>query len=107
MDSGQEVFAGEVWVDVPQLRLALRGAVPSLAVGGRLQVEFTLGGQGPARIDMIDVAGRVVRAVEVGSRGPGAHSVELAGDAPLRPGIYFLRLRQSGEEVRARIAVID
>lgn len=107
MDDGEEVFAGETWVEVPALQLALRGATPNPTVGGRLQLEFTLGESGPAKIELIDISGRIVRAAEVGSLGPGPHSFELPGDAQLRAGIYFLRLRQGGREARSRVAIVD
>ena len=101
------MYAGEVWVEVPQLQFALRGTTPNPAVGGRLQVEFTLGGADPARIELIDVAGRIVRLAEVGSLGPGTHELVLSGASPLRRGIYFLRLRQGGRAARARVAIVD
>jgi hypothetical protein len=93
--------------DPGPIALAIRGATPNPAVGGRLRVEFTLVVQGAAKLELIDIAGRVVRAVEVGSLGPGIHNFDLTGHSPVRPGIYFLRLRQRGDEVRARVAVVD
>ena len=60
----------------------------------------------PARLDLMDVAGRVMSTRQVGALGPGTHSLVLSDGGTLRPGIYFLRLTQGGSEVQARAAVI-
>ncbi|MBI5708950.1 MAG: T9SS type A sorting domain-containing protein [Candidatus Eisenbacteria bacterium] len=106
MDSGEEFFAGEVWAEVLALRLAMRGATPNPASDGRLWVEFSLRDGSPARLELMDVAGRVLNSRQVGSLGPGTHAVDLSEGGALRPGIYFLRLTQGASEVRARVAVI-
>jgi hypothetical protein len=89
-----------------RLALAMRGATPNPAAGGRLQVEFTLRDGSPARLELMDVAGRVLTSRQVGMMGPGTHVLDLSGGGALRPGIYFLRLMQGGSQVRARAAVI-
>ena len=107
MDAGEESFVGEAWAEVPALalQLALRVAAPNPSTDGRLRVEFALRNGRLARLELMDVAGRVLNSREVGSLGPGTHSVDISGGRPLRPGIYFLRLTQGGREVRARAAV--
>ena len=87
-------------------RLAMRGATPNPALDGRLRVEFSLRDGSAATLDVVDVAGRVLRTRQVGGLGPGTHSLDLGKDSALRPGVYFLRLTQGGNEVRARAAVI-
>jgi hypothetical protein len=89
-----------------KLALAIRGGTPSRAAGGRLWVEFSLRDVSPARLELADVAGRVLSTKQVGSLGPGPHALDLSEGGALRPGIYFLRLTQGGKEVRARAAVI-
>ena len=89
-----------------QLALAIRGATPNPAPGGPIRVEFALRDGSAARLELLDVAGRVLRTREVGSLGPGTHVLDLSEGGALRPGIYFLRLTQGGREVRARAAVI-
>jgi hypothetical protein len=87
----------------PPPGLAIRGTNPT--GGDRLQVEFTLKHPGPARLELLDVAGRVLASAQVGTMGPGRHSADLAGGKTLLPGIYFLRLSQGGSEMRTRVAV--
>jgi len=88
------------------LALAIRGATPNPAAGDRLWVEFTLRDGSLARLELMDVAGRVLTSRQVGALGPGTHALSLSDGVALRPGIYFLRLTQGGSEVRARAAVV-
>jgi len=106
-----EAFSIEATVGVggrgpAHLSLAIRGETPSRAGDGRLWVEFALRDGSPAKLELADVAGRVLSSRQVGSLGPGAHALDLSEAGPLRPGIYFVRLTQGGREVRARAAVI-
>jgi hypothetical protein len=107
IDAGEEVFAGEVWADVPtpDLPLAMRGLTPNPSIDGRLRVEFSLQDASPARLELIDVMGRVLSSKQVGALGPGTHSLELSEGGTVQPGVYFLRLTQGQHEVLARAAV--
>jgi hypothetical protein len=69
-------------------------------------VEFALRDESPARLEMMDVAGRVLASRQVGTLGPGYHSLDLSDGGSVRPGVYFLRLTQHGSEVRARAVVV-
>jgi hypothetical protein len=89
------------------LALAIRGAVPNPSTSGRLCVEFALRDGGPATLELADVAGRVVTSRQVGTLGPGTHSLDFSSGGALRPGVYFLRLTQGTMEVRARAVVLD
>ena len=102
--SGVETFAGEAWVEVPRLALALEGARPNPSPGGGLAAAFTLADDAPARLEALDLAGRRIAAAEVGSLGPGRHVVTLARAVP--PGIYLLRLTQAGRAIDRRAAVL-
>ena len=84
--------------------LALEGAHPNPAAGA-LAVWFTLPSREPATMELIDVSGRRVLRREVGSLGPGHHTLTL-GSPRLRPGLYFLRLAQRGRALGARVVVI-
>jgi hypothetical protein len=89
-----------------EVALAIGGVTPNPAVGGRLRVEFALRDGSPARLELLDVAGRALVSKQVGAMGPGRHSLDLAGGRAAPPGIYFLRLSQGGSEARARVAVL-
>jgi hypothetical protein len=101
-------FAIETVVGVGErpsrLALAVLGGNPTQ--GSRLRVEFSLRDDGPARLEVSDVTGRVVHARDVGSLGPGVHALEVAQGSPLPAGIYFLRLTQGTNEARTRAAVV-
>jgi len=96
---GVGVGPGEQW------RLALAGAWPNPAVG-QIQAWFTLPSKEPATLELFDVAGRRVQRREVGGLGPGPHLVVLGPPARIRPGMYFLRLSQGGQALRARVVMI-
>ena len=100
------VALGETWVEVPAtLRLALGGLLPNPASGG-VSVAFTLPRHAAATLEVVDVAGRRVRSLEVGSFGPGAHTLRLDGERALAAGVYFVRLTQDGRTVRTRGVVL-
>jgi len=104
--NSQWTIADEVPVDVPLgVELSLAGLRPNPATGRDLTIHFSLVSTAPASLEMLDLAGRVVRAREVGSLGPGPHVVHLGDGARIRPGIYMLRLVQ-GEKVRHARAVV-
>ena len=54
-----------------QLALAIRGAIPNPVADGRLRVEFSLRDGSQARLELMDVAGRLLQARQVGTFGPG------------------------------------
>lgn len=71
-------------------RLDLAGFRPNPAVG-RAFLAFSLPDDRPARLDLINVRGRVVQSREVGKLGGGSHVISL--DEKVEPGIYWVRLR--------------
>lgn len=90
-DEGAERFTAETWVVVPALALSLAGFRPNPTVGVAT-VAFSLPDDRPARLDVIDVKGRIVRTRDVGSLGGGSHVLSLASEAPLGAGMYWIRL---------------
>jgi hypothetical protein len=100
-----EHFTAETWVEVPALELALEGLRPNPAVG-ELVASFTLPSGAPARLQVLDVTGRVWLARDVGSLGAGNHLVRLNGEATVPAGMYWLRLTQGGRSLLARGVVV-
>jgi hypothetical protein len=104
-------LGGEAWVDVPTgatvsptpLTFALHRVRPNPVVG-RFVASFALPGAAPARLELLDVAGRRVFSRAVGSLGPGSHTLEMGARA-FAPGMYFLRLVQSGRSASTRVVV--
>jgi hypothetical protein len=107
IDENGAVFTQDVWVTVPNnLTLALEGARPNPARSD-LTVDFTLPSAQPARLELVNVAGRIVRTLEVGSQGAGRHTVAMGRDASLRSGVYFLRLTQAGTSISTPVVVVQ
>jgi hypothetical protein len=102
-EGGVEKFYGEARVTVPGLELALEGLRPNPA-SGPLTASFTLPNSAPARIQLLDVTGRVWLARDVGGLGAVSHLVGLDRSVP--PGLYWLRLTQGGRSLLARAVVI-
>ncbi len=70
---------------------------------GAIRVEWSLPGDGPARLHVLDVAGRELESREVQSFGSGLHELSLGQGLP--NGIYFVRLRHAHglEKVKATL----
>jgi len=82
----------------PLLLLAVR------TLHSGLSVAFSLPSARGARIDLLDVSGRVVAGREVGALGSGTHEILLPG--PPAPGVYFLRLTQADHQSVRRTAIV-
>jgi hypothetical protein len=106
IDGGGLRPAGEVTIDVPgRPLLAIERVEPNPSVGA-MRVRFALPQDGPATLELLDLAGRLVRRVEVGANGAGSDVVDVSPGRPLAPGIYVVRLRQGGFSAAARVAVL-
>ena len=89
----------------PAVEFALFGLRPSPAVGP-VRVSFALPDASPARLELLDIAGRRILHQEVGSLGPGRHIVELHARTELPAGIYLLRLTHGGRSLTATACVL-
>jgi len=89
------------------LSFALEGVYPNPASGRDLAVRFVLPVRAAARLELFDVAGRSVVAREVGTLGAGPHAVNLTERTRVRPGLYFVRLRQGANEQVRRVTVLE
>jgi hypothetical protein len=106
LDQGARRTAGETWVEVPpSARLALRGLQPNPSAGD-LDVAFGLPDGQPATLELLDLAGRRLRAEQVGGRGPGNHVVSLGRKGALPAGVYLLRLRRADRELTAKCVIL-
>jgi hypothetical protein len=74
---------------------------------GPLVVSFTLGGGTTAKLEVVNVAGRLVRSAEVGDLGPGRHQLQLGGTTHLPNGVYLVRLTQDGQASSQRVTVLQ
>ncbi len=99
-NGGREVRLGRVWVDVPFGRgLAVKSS-------GGLRFALTLPTAEHARLELVDVTGRRIREMDLGSRQPG--DVEIALDANgVQPGVYWARLMQAGRMASTRVTLLQ
>jgi hypothetical protein len=61
---------------------------------GEISITFALASNEPARLDVVDVQGRLVLSRAVGAMGDGVHTVVFTRAADLGSGVYFARLAQ-------------
>jgi len=95
---------GAVTLRVPEgLSLSLTGLVPNPVLGSPRLV-YALPTSAPARIEVLDLAGRRVYERALDS-SPGEHIAAFDGVA-LAPGMYVLRLTQGSRSVTARAVVV-
>jgi hypothetical protein len=85
---------------------ALTGVSPNPSAGSRLSVAFTLPDGEPAKLELLDAAGRRVAGRGVGALGAGRHTVDLSPSGRLAPGIYLVRLTQGAQVRTNRVAVV-
>jgi hypothetical protein len=94
------VITASTGVTITAAEFALRPANPLVGDGS---IRFSLVTSAPATLTVFDVAGRRVAMQDVGSLGPGWHSVRLA---ELPAGVQIIRLSQAGRSLSSRVVVI-
>jgi hypothetical protein len=105
MVGSEEVYAGEVRVDIAGAnKLQLSRIAPNPTVQG-LTVRFTLPSAAPAALDVVDLSGRNVLSRQVGTMGPGQHQLDLTREK-FAPGVYWVRLSQGGRISSAKAIVL-
>jgi hypothetical protein len=82
--------------------LALSAPRPNPA-RGMISFDVTLPDDSPARVELLDIAGRVQRTQVV--QGPGAHAVMFGDAGAFSPGLYFARVTHHAGERSVRVAV--
>jgi len=86
-------------------RLILEGVSPNPARGA-FTVAFSLTSDGPAQLEVMDVAGRRILSQEVGGLGTGRHAVALGAGARIPPGVYALRLSDARHTVSRSVIIM-
>ena len=105
-DGASTGYLGQVTIRVPAaVSFGIEGVRPNPSEGA-MSVALALESAAPARLEVLDVAGRRVLAEEVGALGPGEHVLLLEKTARLPAGVYTVRLSQSGRLVMVRAAIV-
>jgi hypothetical protein len=97
-------IASPTAVNSPGTAFALESVRPNPLVD-RFVVSFTLPDASPSRIEVLDVAGRMVVSREVGALGTGPHELDLGTARSFTPGMYFVRLSHAGRTLTTRAVV--
>ena len=106
VENGLGMFLGETWVDVPRTnQLALVGVRPNPSTKD-LAVAFSLPDGAAARLEVFDLAGRLVVAQEVGALGVGSHVVRIGEGRSLAAGVYAIRLTRGNRAVTTRAVIV-
>jgi hypothetical protein len=84
--------------------LALAAANPLR--GDRLRVACTLADARPARLALVDAAGRVRRDVRVDGAAGTSAVVDLSAGRRLAPGVYWIRLTQGAAVATRKVSVV-
>lgn len=79
----------------PPTRSAIEAALPNPA-RGTVVFAFTLTGEGPAALEVLDAAGRLRLRRDLGTGAAGRHRVAWDLGRRLPPGVYWVRLVEAG-----------
>ena len=91
--------------DGPTPTLALGTVWPSPA-GAAFTLEYSLSDGGTAELELLDVAGRLAHRLSLAATDPGRHEMRVQMPPGTRPGVYWLRLAQSGRVARRAVVLI-
>lgn len=106
VEEGTERFAGETSLEIPGGRLAIRAVASNPVRGDALSFAVTLSSSEPARVRVLDLAGRVVREEMVEADLAGRLTIALGVGGQIRPGVYLLELRQSDQHAVTRFVYL-
>jgi hypothetical protein len=76
----------------------------------RTSIRYELPAAGPVELRIYDPAGRLVRTLETGEKGAGAHEVDWDGaddrGVPVAAGIYFVRVATERGEASGKVVLL-
>jgi len=87
------------------LDFAIGAVRPNPSVDGRFSLAISLPDATPARVEVLDLAGRRITAQSL-TLGAGRHVVPVEMATALAPGVYVIRLSQGARSVIAKAAVV-
>ncbi|HEY6866541.1 MAG TPA: T9SS type A sorting domain-containing protein, partial [Candidatus Eisenbacteria bacterium] len=72
---------------------------------GDVTLFYSLASWEPAMLEVLDPAGRLILRQGLEATGPGRRTAHLARESFSGPGVYFVRLRQSGRTATAKVSL--
>ncbi|MBI5170632.1 MAG: T9SS type A sorting domain-containing protein [Candidatus Eisenbacteria bacterium] len=106
-EGGEELLLGETWVDPVRVAFAVLGAGPNPARDGRITLAFALPATASARVQLFDLAGRLVDSRVLGATTGSAQTVEFGAGARLRAGVYLVRATSGAVSLTRRVVVLN
>lgn len=104
--AGTSLRSAETWVHIPDsAHFALAGATPNPASAQGVHVSFSIPVASPMRLEMFDIAGRLVGSRELRSLAAGSHTVRWDPLPSTGAGLYWLRLTQGARTATARVVI--
>lgn len=108
-----ETFGGQTQVTLPITTGVGPGGVATFAIDAvrpnpavaHMVVSYTLSNSESASLELVDVSGRRWLDQDLGAMGSGTHQLDIATAGRYPPGLYFLRLRQSGRLAVSRVVI--
>jgi hypothetical protein len=94
----------DVEADFAAGRLAVR-AMPNPASGRSVLLRLSVPALGPARVELIDLAGRRIARRDVDATGE--QQIALSAGRRITPGLYFARVTQGARTRTARVVIAD
>jgi hypothetical protein len=104
--NGEPLVAGEVWITAPvpsRPEIHVEGSNPT---HWPPVVGFSLPGEAPALLQLVDIAGRVRISHQLSGLGAGPHTFSFSTSEPLPPGVYFARLVVASERLKSRLVIL-
>jgi len=89
---------------VPTSPLAFSRVAPNPSNAG-FSLTYSLVGSDPATLELLDAGGRMIMRQGLAAAGLGPHVAQVPYSSFPAPGIYFVRLRQSGQSAIAKVTV--
>ncbi len=115
-DNGFGQIIGDLWMNRVQVPTPVTGIPPhatpaTLALSaprpnparGSVALDVTLSDGAPARVELLDVTGRIVRRQTV--QGAGVHAINFSELGSLEPGLYFARVSNHAAARSTRLVV--
>lgn len=105
LNGDRESSFGETWLVIATSAAGLQMRLANPMRSAALEMDVVLAGTDPARIEVLDVAGRRLIDQRLDGLGPGSHHLQL-GRSPGGPGLVLLRLSQAGQVRIARAVLL-
>ena len=100
------VVQGSATLEVEDERVRLLFPSPIPAGEHRLTIAFTLSHAEPAKLEVLDLAGRRVAAQDLSAAGAGRHVIAVTPQRALDPGVYLVRLSGAEGSRTAKVSVM-